>query len=238
MLAKDFNKIVILTGAGISAESGLSTFRDSNGLWENHRLEEVATPEAFAADPQLVWRFYSMRRKNALEVEPNTAHKAIDQFINYCKENDKECTLVTQNVDGLHERAATKKYRIHTMHGTLSVTRCDECGHRQADQLSVHHEDHLPECPECNAMTRPDIVWFGEMPKHIDLISQAVIDCDLFVSIGTSGNVYPAAGFIDLAKSYGAKTVCLNMEPLAGNPQIDLYLQGKATETVPKFFKY
>lgn len=236
-LAKDFNNILILTGAGVSSESGLATFRDSNGLWENHRVEEVATPEAFQYDPKLVWKFYSMRREHALAVKPNIAHQAIDQFINYCQTNKKECSLVTQNVDYLHERAKTSNYKIYPMHGTLNTTRCDHCGHKVVDQLSIFHLDELPKCEKCNQLSRPDIVWFGEVPKYMDIIFQKVADCDLFVSIGTSGNVYPAAGFIEYAKANKAKTVCINLEPLANNPKIDLYLHGKATEQVPLFFK-
>jgi NAD-dependent deacetylase len=237
MKAKDFKKIVILTGAGISADSGLATFRDSNGLWENHRIEDVATPEAFKKDPGLVWRFYSMRRSDALKAAPNSAHIAIDKFINFCNENNKQCTLITQNVDFLHQRAQTKDYPIINMHGTLATSRCCTCGEKVFDQLAVIYNDELPKSDCCEALLRPDIVWFGEMPFQMKEIERVTSKAHLFVSIGTSGNVYPAAGLIDLAYAYQAKTACLNMEPLPGGLKLDYYMQGRAIDTVHDFFK-
>ena len=195
-------QIVILTGAGISAESGLPTFRDANGLWENHRVEEVATPEAFAHHPALVHRFYNLRRAALKTVSPNAAHGALAQLQHAYPEH---VTLVTQNVDDLHERAGSSKV-IH-MHGELLQIRCERCKdvRRWEDELS----SGLPcsSCGEAGAL-RPDIVWFGEMPYFMNEISERLAQCDLFVAIGTSGLVYPAAGFVRAARTAGAHCKC------------------------------
>lgn len=239
MKAKDFENIVVLTGAGISADSGLSTFRDSNGLWENHPIEEVATPEAFAKNPELVWKFYSLRRENAANAQPNDAHRALDEFAKYCNQNNKKFTLITQNVDTLHERVRSADYEILTMHGTLSRSRCELC-HKVIDDFNIYDVDKngIPQSNCCNKQLRPDIVWFGEIPQHLDEIENVLKGCDLFVSIGTSGNVYPAAGFIQVAKMLGAKTVVLNLEELAHSPNIDLFIPGRAVDIVTDFFNF
>ena len=215
--------IVILTGAGISAESGIQTFRDAGGLWEGHAVEQVATPEGFAADPVLVHRFYNLRRAALRAVEPNAAHIALGKLQS---EFPGQVTLVTQNVDDLHERGGALDV-IH-MHGEL----LSACEHhwRQAEDLSI-----ATPCPACRTVggPRPDIVWFGEMPNQMRRLEAAVQACDFFVSIGTSGAVYPAAGFVHLAKSFGAQTLELNLEPSQGSKAFHEARHGLATELVP-----
>ncbi|UTA46604.1 NAD-dependent protein deacylase [Simiduia sp. 21SJ11W-1] len=223
-------KIVILTGAGISAESGLKTFRDNNGLWENHRVEEVATPEAFAANPDLVYRFYNLRRASLAETRPNSAHAALAELEQHLGSED--FLLVTQNVDNLHEQAGSQ--RLLHMHGELTKARCTAC-------QSVHEWpnplDATSRCPACHntASLRPHIVWFGEMPLYMSEIYQALAECDVFVSVGTSGNVYPAAGFYQEAKAFGARTIELNLEPSANARDFDEGHYGPATKVVPEF---
>ena len=221
--------IAILTGAGISAESGIQTFRDAGGLWENHPVEQVATPEGFAADPKLVHRFYNLRRAALSTVEPNAAHIALGRLQ---AEFSGGVTLVTQNVDDLHERGGAADV-IH-MHGELISAFCMACDHhwRQLENLSVETP-----CPACQTIggPRPDIVWFGEMPYHMDRIEQALQNCDLFVSIGTSGAVYPAAGFVQLAHMYGAQTLELNLEPSQGSVFFGETRYGLATQLVPQW---
>ena len=200
--------IVILTGAGISAESGLPTFRGADGLWEGHRVEDVATPEAFERNPELVQRFYNLRRAHLMDatVQPNAAHDALARLE---KEHSGNVLLVTQNIDDLHERAGSKNL-LH-LHGELLKSRCIICDSRQkiAGELSSSTS-----CAECGTVgsTRPDIVWFGEMPYYLEEIAAALRQADLFVSIGTSGNVYPAAGFVAMAASHQARTLELNLE--------------------------
>ncbi len=224
-----FKKIVVLTGAGISAESGLSTFRDNNGLWDNHRIEDVATPEAFDRDPQLVHRFYNMRRAALQTVVPHAAHEALA----HAEDKFESFTLVTHNVDDLHTRAG-HDHVIH-MHGELLKQRCVQC-----HQISAIHEDLKVEscCAHCARVgtLRPHIVWFGEMPLFMDEIMSALIQCDLFVSIGTSGTVYPAAGFVEIANQAGAHTVELNLEPSDQNSQFKQSIHGPASVIVPEFF--
>ena len=219
--------IVILTGAGISAESGIQTFRDAGGLWEGHAVEQVATPEGFAADPVLVHRFYNLRREALAGVKPNAAHMALGRLQS---EFSGRVTLVTQNVDDLHERGGAADV-IH-MHGELLSAFCSACGHhwRQASALSVETP-----CPACQTRggPRPDIVWFGEMPYQMERIEQAVQSCDLFVSIGTSGAVYPAAGFVQMAHMYRAQTLELNLEPSQGSAFFSETRYGPATQLVP-----
>jgi len=217
--------VVVLTGAGISAESGLPTFRDADGLWEGHRSEDVATPEAFDADPLMVHRFYDARRSALSRVRPNPAHRALADLERVLGD---DLFLVTQNVDDLHERAGSR--RVHHLHGELLSAWCTACDerHRWADPLG---DD--PACPACGAAAlRPDVVWFGEMPYGTDLIHQALFDCDLFVSIGTSGVVYPAAGFVDYAIGGGADTLELNLER-AQNSDFRVSRHGPASELVP-----
>lgn len=222
-------KIVILTGAGISAESGIQTFRDAGGLWEGHAVEQVATPEGFAADPVLVHRFYNLRRAALKTVQPNAAHEALGRL---GREYSGEVTLVTQNVDDLHERGGSTDV-IH-MHGELLSAFCTACNHRwrQSEDLTVETL-----CPACQTQggPRPDIVWFGEMPYQMRRLEAAVESCTLFVSIGTSGAVYPAAGFVHMAKTYGARTLELNLEPSQGSAAFDEARHGPATQLVPEW---
>ncbi|NJS14614.1 MAG: NAD-dependent deacylase [Sphingopyxis sp.] len=218
--------IVILTGAGISAESGIGTFRDNGGLWEKHRVEDVATPEAFVRDPDLVHRFYDMRRAAIQAAQPNAAHQALARLD---REWQGELTIITQNVDDLHERAgASRLIHMHGEHLNAWCTACD-ARHRWRDALS-----HRPPCPSCGAAAlRPDIVWFGEMPYRMDEIYAALNRADLFVSIGTSGAVYPAAGLVREARAQGTRTLELNMEPSRGTRWFDEARHGPATKLVP-----
>lgn len=218
--------IVILTGAGVSAESGIGTFRDNGGLWEQHRVEDVATPEAFARDPDLVHRFYDMRRAAIQAAAPNAAHAALARLDAAW---DGELTIVTQNVDDLHERAgATRLIHMHGEHLNAWCTACD-ARHRWLKPLFQR-----PPCPACGtAALRPDIVWFGEMPYRMDAIYAALARADLFVSIGTSGAVYPAAGLVREARAQGTRTLELNMEPSQGSRWFDEARHGPATELVP-----
>lgn len=219
-------RIVILTGAGISAESGLRTFRASDGLWEEHRIEDVATPEGFARDPALVHRFYNQRRAAAAAALPNAAHQALARLE---AAGTHELLVVTQNVDDLHERAGTRNL-IH-MHGTLTGALCAACDHRWPAPAAMQPADP---CPACGAAaTRPDIVWFGEMPYRMDEIWAALRAADLFVSVGTSGNVYPAAGFVADARHGGVATLELNLEPSQGTRLFDEARHGPATQVVP-----
>lgn len=220
--------IVILTGAGVSAESGVATFRGPDGLWEGHRVEDVATPEAFARDPVLVQRFYDLRRAALAGVAPNAAHRALARLD---AEWPGELLLVTQNVDDLHERAGSR--RLLHMHGRLKSAWCTACDARH------EWEDALTDGPVCPACTlsghlRPDIVWFGEMPYEMERIEQALSTADLFVSIGTSGNVYPAAGFVDLANWAGADTLELNLDPSMTSRRFGESRLGPAGTLVPE----
>ncbi len=220
--------IVILTGAGISAESGLGTFRDEGGLWAQHRIEDVATPEGFARNPQLVVEFYNKRRAQAAEAKANAAHHALAKLE---ADHDGAVTIVTQNVDGLHEQAGSKDV-IH-MHGQLDQALCASCAHRWPAPLKMAPGDR---CPACGAPAgRPDIVWFGEIPYHMDLIEERMAQADVFVSIGTSGNVYPAAGFVQAARELGAHTIELNLEPSEGASLFAERRFGPATEVVPEW---
>jgi NAD-dependent deacetylase len=221
--------IVVLTGAGVSAESGLATFRGPDGLWEGHRVEDVATPEAFRRDPALVHAFYDARRAKLGTVEPNAAHKALARLE---AEWPGELLLVTQNVDDLHERAGSKR-PIH-MHGELSRGWCLACDEHFSWAGPMGEGAACP-CCEVQGKVRPDIVWFGEMPSHMERIDAALQGCDLFVSIGTSGAVYPAAGFVQTARYCGAKTLEMNLEPSLGSVYFDESRIGKAGELVPKW---
>ncbi|WP_299028549.1 NAD-dependent deacylase [uncultured Sulfitobacter sp.] len=218
--------IVILTGAGISAESGIETFRAETGLWAQHRVEDVATPEGFARDPQLVVTFYNGRRAQAADAQPNAAHKALARLE---AEHQGEVLVVTQNVDDLHERGGSRNL-IH-MHGALNSALCGQCDNRWEAPMQMHVGQT---CPACTApAARPDIVWFGEMPYQMERIFEAISRADLFVAIGTSGNVYPAAGFVAEAARAGAATLEINLEPSAVGSQFDDALLGPATQTVP-----
>jgi len=216
-------KIAVLTGAGVSAESGLGTFRDEDGLWARYDLREVATPEGFARDPALVLDFYNARRRNTAEAEVNAAHLALAEL---GRSPDHDLTLITQNIDDLHERAGSTGV-IH-MHGQITRALCAACGHRWDAPMVMQTADP---CPACAApATRPDVVWFGEIPYHMDALSLAVTEADLFVAIGTSAEVYPAAGLVELAR--GA-TLEINLAPSVRANAFDAHLHGPATAAVP-----
>ncbi|MFM5917081.1 MAG: NAD-dependent deacylase [Novosphingobium sp.] len=224
----DIRNIVILTGAGISAESGIDTFRSEGGLWEQHRVEDVATPEGFARDPDLVLRFYDMRRAAIQEKQPNPAHEALARLDAEWK---GELLIVTQNVDDLHERAGAR--RVLHMHGTHLNAWCTSCDIRSPWRGSLIDR---PPCPVCQARTlRPDVVWFGEMPYRMNEIYAALRTCDLFVSIGTSGAVYPAAGFVRDAVELGAETLELNLERSQGSAMFHETRLGPASALVPEW---
>jgi len=228
--------LVVLTGAGVSAESGVPTFRASDGLWEGHRVEAVATPEGFAANPALVQDFYNQRRRQLASVHPNAAHRALADL---AAGWTGEFLLVTQNVDDLHDRAhmdtpPAPGFELIHMHGELNKARCtasgvvcDWAGDLEPAHASPHHS---------RGTLRPHIVWFGEIPLEMERIEAALARCDLFVSIGTSGAVYPAAGFVQLARQAGARTVEINLEPTQGARLFDEGVYGPASETVPGFF--
>jgi NAD-dependent deacetylase len=232
---RPIQNIVILTGAGISAESGLATFRStaSGLMWDTrhtlHRLEDVATPEAFRRDPELVQRFYDARRARLAEVEPNAAHSALARLD--C-EWPGELLIVTQNVDDLHERAGAG--RLLHMHGELKSAWCLACDSRFRWEDELSSGPHCPQCGERGRL-RPDIVWFGEMPYEMERIDGALMEADLFVSIGTSGAVYPAAGFIQTARYVGARTIEINLEPSLGSTLFDEVRSGPAGELVPEW---
>lgn len=229
--------VVVLTGAGISAESGIRTFRGSDGLWEEHRIEDVATPEAFERDPALVHRFYNERRAahegtrpGTSMVQPNAGHLALARFE---RAFQGEFLLVTQNIDALHERAGSKNL-LH-MHGELLVMRCRKTGSTYPWTCDSSVES-VCDCCGQKGFLRPHIVWFGEIPFFMPKIEAALLACDVFVSIGTSGNVYPAAGFSRLARAAGARTVELNLEPSANAAAFDEGYYGPGTEIIPRFF--
>lgn len=228
MSLRDLENIVVLTGAGISAESGLATFRGPGGLWEGHRVEDVCTPEALAADPALVHRFYDLRRAALATVGPNAAHAALARLD---AEWPGELLIVTQNVDDLHERAGAR--RLLHMHGELLSALCASCGVREPSPAVLPPGTH---CTACGAPAmRPDIVFFGEMPYAMERIEAALARADLFVSIGTSGAVYPAAGFVQTARYHGARTLELNLEPSAGSIFFDESRMGAASVLVPEW---
>lgn len=219
-------RIVVLTGAGISAESGVPTFRGADGLWEGHRIDDVATPEGYERDPDTVLAFYDARRQAVASSVPNAAHRALARLEGALGD---DLLVVTQNVDDLHERAGSR--RLVHMHGELRRAQCLACGARSPWDGDLIDR---PDCPACGErMLRPDVVWFGEMPYELDRIEQAVVACDEFVSIGTSGAVYPAAGYVALAAAFGARTVELNLEPSDAAVPFDDARAGRATDLVP-----
>lgn len=227
-MARRIDKIVVLTGAGISAESGIATFRGPGGLWEGHRVENICTPEALARDPAGVHRFYDARRAGLEGVLPNAAHHALAQLDETWS---GDFHLITQNVDDLHERAGA--VRLIHMHGALRSALCAACGQKMEWTGSL--PPGLP-CPACRAPhLRPDIVFFGEMPYYMNQIEQALSDCDLFVSIGTSGAVYPAAGFVRQVRRRGGMTIELNLEPSEGSDWFNETRLGRASLLVPRW---
>ena len=224
-----YTRIVILTGAGLSAESGLGTFRDKDGIWTKYDLNEVATPEGFARNPVLVHDFYNKRRQGHEKARPNAAHDALARLE---KEHPGDVLIVTQNIDALHEAAGSRNL-IH-MHGELLRALCVQCGARHDWSEDIAVDTACPACSEIGSM-RPDVVWFGEMPYHMERIYKALVACDLFLSIGTSGTVYPAAGFVAEARQAGAHTVELNLEPSDGISLFEEAVHGNATEIVPTY---
>jgi NAD-dependent deacetylase len=221
-------RLVVLTGAGISAESGVPTFRDAGGLWEGHRVEDVATPEAFELDPATVQRFYDARRCSVASVAPNPAHHALARLE---AELGDELLVVTQNIDDLHERAGSR--RVLHMHGELGIARCTACGDRSPAFGDLLDE---PACAACGErMLRPDVVWFGEVPYGLDEIDAALAECAHFAAIGTSGAVYPAAGFVLTAAALGARTTELNLAESEITPFFDETRLGPASVLVPEW---
>ncbi|GAA1751645.1 NAD-dependent deacylase [Agromyces humatus] len=219
-------RLVVLTGAGISAESGVPTFRDAGGLWEGHRVEDVATPEAYDRDPDTVQRFYDARRHAVALVEPNPAHTALARLEAALGD---DLLIVTQNIDDLHERAGS--HRVVHMHGELGSALCAACGARSPVRANLVER---PACPECGErMLRPDVVWFGEVPYELDHIDEALLACDEFAAIGTSGAVYPAAGFVMVAAERGAHTIELNLAASEITPLFDEVRHGPASTVVP-----
>lgn len=228
-----FQRIVVLTGAGISAESGIATFRDKDGIWSKVNIEDVATPQAFARNPQRVLDFYNMRRNLGAGAKPNAAHFALARLESELKSG--KVTVVTQNVDPLHEMAGTKNL-IH-MHGEYCKTLCNHCQARHPWGVDEPPLAVGAACVACGKTggVRPDIVWFGEMPYHMDRIYAELAEADLFISIGTSGNVYPAAGFVAEARQAGAHTVELNLEPSEGASLFQEKHHGPASKVVPMY---
>ncbi|MCB5268857.1 MAG: NAD-dependent deacylase [Candidatus Cloacimonetes bacterium] len=221
------SNVIVLTGAGISAESGIKTFRDSNGLWENHRVEDVASPEGFIRNPNLVWDFYKQRYTQSISVEPNGAHLAL---VKLEKHLGDKFHIITQNVDCLHTRAGSR--RIYEMHGRLDSCFCTRCRtHFKIEDIDLAVQ--LPHCELCGALLRPDIVWFGEIPYYLYEIEELLKNSDYFLIIGTSGVVYPAAGFVMTAKLFGAHTIGINLEKPDNMGFFDEFHLGKCGELLP-----
>ena len=226
------DRLFVLTGAGISAESGLATFRGSGGLWSGHRVEDVATPEAWDADPELVWRFYSMRRRDALTAQPNAAHIALARIEQkLAATNPENFYLCTQNVDDLHERAGSR--RIHHMHGSLFQSRCVRCNKPFPDQSFYEDPNNLPTCRQCGNPIRPHIVWFGEIPLDMDAIYYDLDRATILLVVGTSGSVYPAAGFVNIANQRRIRTIYVGPEEPLNTRAFDEVILSTATEALP-----
>ncbi|MGV3619364.1 MAG: SIR2 family NAD-dependent protein deacylase [Archangium sp.] len=231
------SRVLVLTGAGVSAESGVPTFRDSNGLWENHDVTDVASPEGFERDPSLVWRFYSQRREGAAKVHPNAGHVALAQLE---QQLGSRFLLATQNVDGLHARAGSK--RMIAIHGELFETRCVSCAEPFAD-TKTYFDAPMPSCTTCQSALRPNIVWFGEMldPAHLKQVGRFIEEAGrhlVFMAIGTSGMVFPAAGFVDAARAVGGKTWLVDAAPSAEfAARFDEVVVGKSGEVLPELFR-
>ena len=234
MLLTDKDRLFVLTGAGISAESGLATFRGSGGLWNGHRVEEVATPEAWQADPAFVWRFYSARRRNAFGAQPNAGHLALARIEEeLAKDDPTRFYLCTQNVDDLHERAGSR--RIHHMHGSLFQSRCVRCDQPFADR-AFYEVQPLPACRDCGARIRPHIVWFGEVPIDMEGIYRELERATILLVVGTSGSVYPAAGLAHIARQQGIRTIYVGPEEPSNAASFDRIVLGTATQTLPDLF--
>jgi NAD-dependent deacetylase len=226
------DRLFVLSGAGISAESGLATFRGSGGLWNGSRVEDVATPEAWNANPGLVWCFYSMRRRDAMAAQPNAAHRALAEVEQQLGERFYLCT---QNVDDLHERAGSK--RVHHMHGTLFQSRCVRCNVTFADRAFYETANVLPQCVDCGTSVRPNIVWFGEVPMDLDVIYEELHRATILLVVGTSGSVYPAAGLVNIATQTGIRTVYVGPEEPLNADAFDEIMLGTATEILPRLFR-
>ncbi|HNX00659.1 MAG TPA: NAD-dependent deacylase [Candidatus Cloacimonadota bacterium] len=222
------HRVVVLTGAGISAESGIRTFRDNNGLWEDHNVEDVATPEGFLRNPELVWKFYKERYAQLSTVKPNPGHYALVRLEEAMQ--DRFC-LVTQNIDGLHIDAGTK--RIYEMHGKLRECFCVNCN-QYFRMKEIDLSMKVPECPSCGDFLRPDVVWFGEIPYHLPEIEQKLIKTDYLLVVGTSGVVYPAAGFAAIAKMRGAKIIGINLEEPENAHIFNEFYKGKSGDILPE----
>lgn len=233
----DDTSLLVLTGAGVSAESGIPTFRGINGLWENHRVEHVASPQGFRADPALVWRFYSMRRRAAKPCEPNAAHRAIAEAE---RRLGARFLLATQNVDGLHRRAGSQ--RVLEIHGSLFRTKCFSCEREELDDDRAFADGEVPSCDRCGkGQLRPAVVWFGEAlnPEHLDQIGEFLAEGArrgrvIFLAVGTSGAVHPAAGLVHAARRLGAETWLVNADPADNGSAFEHFLQGKSGEILPR----
>jgi NAD-dependent deacetylase len=231
----ELDRVFVMTGAGVSAESGIPTFRGQDGLWEGHRLEDVATPEGFAKNPELVWRFYSMRRSVAATCLPNPGHTALAKLEE--KLGDRY-SLCTQNVDALHEAGGTRKV-LH-MHGQLFESRCsnDDCLTDKFHDTGIYmRKSEIPLC-KCGGLIRPNIVWFGEMPMFMDEIIPAVEQCSVFMTVGSSGAVYPAAGFAQTARRNGAKSIYVGLESPLNAKMFDQIILGPSGERLPGLFHF
>jgi NAD-dependent deacetylase len=229
MILAPHDRLFVLTGAGVSAESGLATFRGSGGLWNGYRVEQVATPEAWHADPELVWRFYSKRRRDALAAQPNAGHVALAKIEEKLSDRFYLCT---QNVDDLHERGGS--VRVHHMHGSLFTSRCVDCGIPFADQQLYEDANDLPTCEKCGAAVRPHIVWFGEIPLDMDGIYRELDRATQLLVVGTSGSVYPAAGLVHIANQRGVRTIYIGPEEPLNADAFDEIALGPATELLPR----
>jgi NAD-dependent deacetylase len=233
LVISETERVFVLTGAGISAESGLPTFRASDGLWEGHRIEDVCTPEALARNPALVWEFYSMRRAAAQQAQPNAAHRALASF--EARLGDR-FFLCTQNVDDLHERTGSQ--RLVHMHGELAKSRCEEsCGRAPVEDFAVYRSlSDVPRCA-CGALLRPHIVFFGEMPLELDRIEQQIQQASVMLVVGTSGSVYPAANFVHWAQMAGARTVYVGPERPLNADAFTQIVEGPAGEVLPELLR-
>lgn len=227
-LLRAAQRVAVLTGAGVSAESGIPTFRDADGLWEGHPVEQVATPHAFRRDPKLVWKFYNARRENLRRVEPNPGHLALARFEEH---RPGRVTIVTQNVDGLHRRAGSRA--VVELHGNIARTRCTGC--ERVEDRGLQSLGELPYCPHCNTLIRPDIVWFTESlpPDAWHAAERAAAECDCFLVVGTSAVVYPAAGLITTARLGGASVVEFNLQRTAATHLVDVAVFGPSGVTLP-----
>lgn len=224
------DRVFVLTGAGISAESGLATFRGSGGLWDGHRVEDVATPEAWQADPAFVWGFYSARRRHAMSARPNPAHLALARIEQQLGDRFYLCT---QNVDDLHEQAGSR--RLHHMHGSLFESRCVRCDHPFPDR-TLYESASLPVCNNCGSLIRPHIVWFGEIPIDMDGIYRELARSTVLLVVGTSGSVYPAAGLVHVARQHGIHTLYVGPEEPSNASAFDQIILGTATQRLPDLF--